>query len=150
MCPLESPLFVKQPAPPGQQDVYLFPKDEGYEELLNQNLLHKYETLYGKPFEGEPLQFDFHAIKGKSVKCFTVFKRGAGGGMKSIDIKGTLQPFTVTGPCELIRIGLECGFGQNNSMGCGYVETRVSLVWGIASLVCKRVWLYYTRYYETG
>ena len=122
LCPLESTLFVKQPAPPGQQDVYLFPKDEGYEELLNQNLLHKYETLYGKPFEGKPLKFDFHAIKGKSVKCFTVFKRGADGGMKSIDIKGTLQPFTVTGPRELIRIGLECGFGQNNSMGCGYVE----------------------------
>lgn len=121
--PLESPIFIKKPMPSLQHDVYLFPGDEGYEELLNQNLMHKYETLYGKPFEGEPLKFDFHAIKGKSVKCFTVFKRGADGGMKSIDIKGTLQPFTVTGPRELIRIGLECGFGQNNSMGCGYVET---------------------------
>jgi CRISPR-associated endoribonuclease Cas6 len=120
--PLESPLFIKKPMPPGQQDVYLFPGDEDYKELLNQNLMHKYDTLYGKPFEGESLQFDFHAIRGKSVKCFTVFKRGADGGMKSIDIKGTLQPFTVTGPRELIRIGLECGFGQNNSMGCGYVE----------------------------
>lgn len=121
--PLESPLFIKKPMPPGQQDVYLFPGDEGYEGLLNQNLMHKYDTLYGKPFEGEPLQFYFHAIRGKSVKCFTVFKRGADGGVKSIDIKGTLQPFTVTGPRELIWTGLECGFGQNNSMGCGYVET---------------------------
>lgn len=121
--PLESPIFIKKPMPSGQNDVYLFPGDEGYEELLNQNLMHKYDTLYGKPFEGEPLKFNFQAIRGKSVKCFTVFKRGADGGMKSIDIKGTLQPFTVTGPRELIRIGLECGFGQNNSMGCGYVET---------------------------
>ncbi|MBF8275021.1 MAG: associated protein Cas6 [Candidatus Brocadiaceae bacterium] len=120
--PLESPLFIKKPMPPGQQDVYLFPGDEDYKELLNQNLLHKYDTLYGKPFEGEPLQFDFHAIKGKSVKQFTVFKKGLDGSTKSINIKGTLQPFTVTGQRELIRIGLECGFGQNNSMGCGYVE----------------------------
>lgn len=120
--PLESPIFIKKPMPSGQNDVYLFPGDEGYEELLNQNLMHKYDTLYGKPFEGEPLKFDFHAIRGKSVKCFTVFKRGTDGGMKSIDVKGTLQPFTVTGQCELIWIGLECGFGQNNSMGCGYVE----------------------------
>jgi len=120
--PLESPLFIKKPMPPGQQDIYLFPEDEDYKEFLNQNLIHKYETLYGKPFEGESLKFDFHAIKGKSVKQFTVFKKGLDGSTKSINIKGTLQPFTVTGPKELIRIGLECGFGQNNSMGCGYVE----------------------------
>ncbi|MFN3532716.1 MAG: CRISPR-associated endoribonuclease Cas6 [Candidatus Brocadia sp.] len=51
-------------------------------------------------------------------KSFKVFKNGKITG----EIKGTLRPFTVTGPRELIRIGLECGFGQNNSMGCGYVE----------------------------
>ncbi len=122
--PLESPLFIKKPMPPGQQDIYLFPGDEDYKELLNQNLIHKYDTLYGKPFEGDPLKFDFHAIKGKSVKQFTVFKKGLDGSTKSINIKGTLQPFTVTGQRELIRIGLECGFGQNNSMGCGYVEVN--------------------------
>ena len=121
--PLESPIFIKKPMPSGQNDIYLFPGDEGYEELLNQNLMHKYETLYGKPYKSEPLKFDFHAITGKSVKRFTVFRKGLDGSVKSIDIKGTLQPFTVTGPRELIWIGLECGFGQNNSMGCGYVET---------------------------
>ena len=120
--PLESLIFIKKPMPPDQHDIYLFPGDEDYKELLNQNLIHKYDTLYGKPFEGEPLKFSFHAIKGKSVKQFTVFKKGLDGSTKPINIKGTLQPFTVTGPRELIRLGLECGFGQNNSMGCGYVE----------------------------
>lgn len=108
--------------PPGQQDIYLFPGDNGYEELLNQNLMHKYETLFGKPYQGETLKFCFLETKGKSVKQFTVFKKGLDGSVNPIHIKGTLQPFTVTGPKELIRIGLECGFGQNNSMGCGYVE----------------------------
>ncbi|MBE7446639.1 MAG: hypothetical protein HS132_15965 [Planctomycetia bacterium] len=74
--------------PPGQQDIYLFPGDEGYEELLNQNLMHKYETLYGKPFEGEPLKFSFHDIKGKSVKQFTVFRKGLDGSTKPVNIKG--------------------------------------------------------------
>ncbi len=120
--PLESPLFIKKPMPPGQQDIYLFPGDNGYEELLNQNLMHKYETLFGKPYQGETLKFCFLETKGKSVKQFTVFKKGLDGSVNPIHIKGTLQPFTVTGPKELIRIGLECGFGQNNSMGCGYVE----------------------------
>lgn len=126
LCPLESPIFVKKPMPPGQQDIYLFPGDEDYKELLNQNLLHKYDTLYGKPFKGEPLKFDFqlelferlNRLEPKTFKSFKVFKNGKITG----EIKGTLQPFTVTGQKELIRIGLECGFGQNNSMGCGYVE----------------------------
>ena len=108
--------------PPGQQDIYLFPGDNGYEELLNQNLVHKYETLFGKPYQGETLKFYFLETKGKTVKQFTVFKKGLDGSVHPIHIKGTLQPFTVTGPKELIKIGLECGFGQNNSMGCGYVE----------------------------
>ena len=108
--------------PPGQQDIYLFPGDNGYEELLNQNLMHKYETLFGKPYQGETLKFYFLETKGKTVKQFTVFKKGLDGSVHPIHIKGTLQPFTVTGPKELIKIGLECGFGQNNSKGCGYVE----------------------------
>lgn len=108
--------------PPGQQDIYLFPGDNGYEGLLNQNLMHKYETLFGKPYQGETLKFYFLETKGKSVKQFTVFKKGLDGRVNPIHIKGTLRPFTVTGPKELIKIGLECGFGQNNSMGCGYVE----------------------------
>ena len=120
--PLESPLFIKKPMPPGQQDIYLFPGDNGYEELLNQNLMHKYETLFDKPYQGETLKFYFLETKGKTVKQFTVFKKGLDGSVHPIHIKGTLQPFTVTGPKELIKIGLECGFGQNNSMGCGYVE----------------------------
>src|SRR3990167_461191 len=120
--PLESPLFIKKPMPPGQQDIYLFPGDNGYEGLLNQNLVHKYETLFGKPYQGETLKFYFLETKGKTVKQFTVFKKGLDGSVHPIHIKGTLQPFTVTGPKELIKIGLECGFGQNNSMGCGYVE----------------------------
>ncbi|MCF6159331.1 MAG: CRISPR-associated endoribonuclease Cas6 [wastewater metagenome] len=120
--PLESPIFIKKPMPPGQKDIYLFPGDEGYETFLNQNLLHKYETLYNKSFIGGTLKFNFHTGKDKPVKHFTIFKKGLDGIVRYIHIKGTLQPFTVSGPEELIKIGLVCGFGQNNSMGCGYVE----------------------------
>lgn len=122
LCPLESPIFIKKPMPQGQQDVFLYPGDEGYEEFLRQNLMHKYEVLYDKPFEGECLKFTFHPVAGKSIKQFTVFSTGSDGSVRPINIKGTLQPFIVTGHKALIRIGLECGFGQNNSMGCGYVE----------------------------
>jgi CRISPR-associated endoribonuclease Cas6 len=116
--PLQSPLFVKKPMPAGERDIYLFPGDKDYEELLNQNLIHKYETLYGKQYEDLPLKFEFSSAKGKSIKSFKVFKNGRITG----EIKGTLQPFTASGSADLIKIGLECGFGQNNSMGCGYVE----------------------------
>lgn len=121
--PLESPLFIKKPMPAGMHDTYLFPDDDDHEELLNRNLMHKYETLYGKPYHGTPLKFHFHNINGKTEKQITVFIKTKEGKFIPIDIKGTLRPFTVTGDAELIRIGLECGFGQNNSMGCGYVDT---------------------------
>lgn len=122
--PLESPIFIKKPMPQGQQDVFLYPGAEGYEEFLRQNLMHKYETLYDKPFGGDSkrLKFTFYPIAGKSIKQFTVFSTGLDSSVRPINIKGTLQPFIVTGHKELIKIGLECGFGQNNSMGCGYVE----------------------------
>lgn len=117
LSPLESPIFIKKPMPKGQKDIYLFPGDQGFEELLNQNLIHKYETLYNRVYQGEPLRFEFLPAKGKAVKAFKVFKDGRITG----EIKGTLQPFTVTGPKDLIQIGLDCGFGRNNSLGCGYV-----------------------------
>lgn len=147
LCPLESPLFVKMPSPKGERDIYLFPGDEYYETLLNQNLIHKYETLYGNPYEGEHLKFEFPTVEihkqfkpfkqferlepveqFKQFKQFTIFKTGPGGSVKPVHIKGTLRPFNVSGPTELIRIGLECGFGQNNSIGCGYVEKTVQTV----------------------
>jgi len=120
--PLESPLFVKKPMPRGERDLYLFPGDADYEGMLNQNLVHKYETLHGQPYKGDFLSFDFHNINGKTEKQFIIFKKGPDGDLKTVNIKGTLKPFSVSGPEELIKIGLECGFGQNNSIGCGYVE----------------------------
>lgn len=141
LCPLESPLFVKMPSPKGERDIYLFPGDEYYETLLNQNLIHKYETLYGNPYEGEHLKFEFPTVERhkqferlepveqfKQFKQFTIFKTGTDGSVNPVHIKGTLRPFNVSGPTELIRIGLECGFGQNNSIGCGYVEKIVQTV----------------------
>lgn len=117
LSPLESPIFIKKPMPRGEQDIYLFPGDEGHDVFLNQNLIKKYETLYGRQYEGEALTFDFHPARGKSIKAFKVFNKGRVTG----EIKGTLQPFSVSGPKDLIQIGLDCGFGQNNSLGCGYV-----------------------------
>ncbi len=122
LIPLESPIFVKKPMPNGENDVYLYPGDDEYEELLNRNLVNKYEAVFAKPYEGEPLNFQFKRIKRNSEKKFTIFKQTPNGVPQAIDIKGSLNPFEVSGPTELIRIGMECGFGQENSMGCGYVE----------------------------
>ncbi len=122
LAPLETPIFVKKPMPKGVNDLFLYPGDDEYEILLNRNLANKYQALFNKSYEGEPLNFRFKPLAKKSEKKFTIFKQTPDGASEAIDIKGTLKPFGVTGPLELIKIGIECGFGQENSMGCGYVD----------------------------
>jgi CRISPR-associated endoribonuclease Cas6 len=73
--PVESPIFIKKPMPSGQRDLYLFPGNEGYEALLNQNLIHKYETLYGKPYDGEPLKFKFQLEPLEWINRFERFEQ---------------------------------------------------------------------------
>ena len=57
-------------------------------------------------------------MHGKIQKLITL-KEGKSDETK---IKGTLAPFTIRAPRELIEIGYECGFGEKNSMGFGMVK----------------------------
>ena len=45
---------------------------------------------------------------------------------KGIKIRGWFMHFTIQGNSELIRIGYEAGFGENNSAGFGMVEVQTN------------------------
>lgn len=96
---------------------YLSPFDSRFYPVLEQNLRRKYQACYGKepPSESVSIEFDQDFISTRRrISKLTDFK--------GIKIRGYQAPFTIQGNSELIRIGYEAGFGENNSAGFGMVE----------------------------
>lgn len=112
----------------GESDHYsqfLFPGDPDFMRVLLENLCRKYQALHGKPFECDEEQVEIELDRGyverrqgKVQKLITI-KEGRSDETK---IKGTLAPFRIRAPRELIEIGYECGFGEKNSQGFGMVK----------------------------
>ena len=104
---------------------FLLPGDEGFERVLLENLLGKYEALYGKPFEGDNVGLQFEVSQeylerknGKITKLVTL-KEGSPDETK---VRGTLAPFRLCVPKELMEVGYYCGFGGLNAQGFGMVK----------------------------
>ncbi|MCD6205064.1 MAG: CRISPR-associated endoribonuclease Cas6 [Candidatus Marinimicrobia bacterium] len=100
---------------------YLNPAEKDkFCENIQHNLIHKYETLYRRKFEGDRkflFRFDPDYLverQGKISKLIH-FKN-------DIRIKAFKAPFTIEADPELIKIGYQCGFGEKNSAGFGCVE----------------------------
>ncbi len=122
---LLSPLVCTTKREPEQYPQFLFPGDPEFERVLLENLCRKYQVLHGREFACNSDQFSFtldHAyeerMNGKIQKLITLKE----GKLDETKIKGTLAPFTIRAPRELIEIGYECGFGEKNSMGFGMVK----------------------------
>ena len=104
---------------------FLFPGDQEFERVVLENLCRKYQVLHNRSFCCKPEEFLFaidqpyvERMEGK-VQKLTTLKEGRSDETK---IKGTLAPFHLKAPRELIEIGYECGFGEKNSQGFGMVK----------------------------
>jgi CRISPR-associated endoribonuclease Cas6 len=105
------------------QRTYLFPSDADFERVLLFNLLHKYEALHGKPFDAQIPEFKFllnsdYAERKNIIKLNTIKK----GRPDETHIKGTVAPFQLKAPKELIELGYLAGFGEKNALGFGFVK----------------------------
>ncbi|HGJ64159.1 TPA: CRISPR-associated endoribonuclease Cas6 [bacterium] len=97
---------------------YLLPDESDFSELIRQNLIRKYETIYGRKPRDDSFRMEFDAdYISKQQGRVTRLVR-----YKDIDIRGVLCPFRAFGSPELMFIGYECGFGDKNSAGFGMVE----------------------------
>ena len=96
---------------------YCLPDDPQFSELVRQNLIRKYEAVYGEPpaEKSFAMTFDqaYMAKKGRVTRLVDY---------KGTNIRGVLCPFHVIGAPELIHVGYECGFGDKNSAGFGMAE----------------------------
>jgi len=107
---------------------YLRYNDSRLPDVLLHNLQAKYRGIYGAepPESCMPFSITFGAgylkrtvEKGRSVEKLITIKDANG---RESKVKAIECPFTVTGHPELIKVGYECGFGVNNSMGLGMVR----------------------------
>lgn len=98
-----------------------------FSRIFNQNLINKYALVTGKNYEGDNLKFNWDTnyidekLK-KNKKVTRLINNKIRGTI--IQIKANEIPFTLEGNKELIKIGYECGFGSQNSLGCGLVEVE--------------------------
>ncbi len=127
-----SPLAVsvyRDPSSGMSTKEYLRYNDTRLSALLLHNLQAKYRGLYGsEPAEGDvpfflvtfaPAYLKRMEEKGRGVEKLITIKDMNG---KETKVKAIECPFTITGNRELIKVGYECGFGENNAMGLGMVR----------------------------
>ncbi|MEW6131050.1 MAG: CRISPR-associated endoribonuclease Cas6 [Acidobacteriota bacterium] len=100
--------------------------EENWSEVMQRNLLRKYEALHGRAPEDRRFRWtwDGEYVKeqmrrGKRVSSLVEIN---GEGREAIKVRGWLAPFSVEGSLELIKLGYEAGFGSRNSMGFGLAE----------------------------
>lgn len=126
-----SPLAVsvyRDPSAGMNTKEYLRYDDSRLSDMLSHNLQAKYRGLFGcePPENGIPFSVKFEEEylkrvreKGRSVEKLITIKDSNG---RETRVKAIQCPLTVTGNPELIKVGYECGFGENNSMGFGMVK----------------------------
>jgi CRISPR-associated endoribonuclease Cas6 len=98
---------------------FISPEHPEASGIVLNNLLNKYHTFYGKPFD-EQFDFTFHVTNQPKPKLITI-KTGT---PEVTNIKGYLFEFKMQAPKELMHIAYECGIGKNGSTGFGMLEVR--------------------------
>jgi CRISPR-associated endoribonuclease Cas6 len=122
-----SPIMVGKRMENCKTASYLSPEETAFEQLLADNLIHKFTTAlnYGLISPGPELETDDPEItfkllnkprmRGIKVKAFTP---------EETKIIGYTFDFELKAPTALLQIGYVCGFGEKNSLGMGCVELK--------------------------
>ena len=94
---------------------------DNWSEVMQRNLMRKYEALHGQPPEDQRLVWtwdkDYIDSAERRGKRLSVLRD-----IHGIKVRGWLAPFVAEGSRELIELGYEAGFGARNSMGFGMSE----------------------------
>ncbi len=97
---------------------YCLPDEPEFSELVRQNLIRKYEAIYGRSPSDDSfsMEFDQEYILRRKGRVTRLVK------YKGVDIRGVMCPFYARGSPALMFVGYECGFGDKNGAGFGMVE----------------------------
>lgn len=123
-----SPIVVSQFLETDKQEQYLRPGEANYEALFFKNLTDKHNAFLrqsGLPaanFEIEKLRLK--CLTNKPQSRLQLIKANT---QNPIKVRGFLYDFEIAAPPELIKTGLESGFGAMNALGfgCGEVVNNI-------------------------
>ncbi len=93
-----------------KRTIYYNPKEREFSKLVRNNLIHKYEALYGKKPEDDSFYIFPKGITKEKVNTF-----------KGIIIKGYSGVFEIKGSKELIKLAFTAGLGSKNAAGFGCI-----------------------------
>jgi CRISPR-associated endoribonuclease Cas6 len=99
------------------QPYYIIANEPDYVPALKQNLLEKYEILYGRKFNGE---LDITLLNPDKAKSKLLWAKE--GTKAETKVRGFLLDFKINSTPEMMQIIYNCGIGEKGSMGFGMVE----------------------------
>lgn len=90
---------------------YFYPEEPDYNRLITENLRKKYQAIH-------KTEAPLGEIKAKAIgrKNWAIVK------YKNFIIKGYVGKLILSGPKELLQVGVDSGLGSKNSQGFGCVE----------------------------
>ena len=113
-----TPLCISQDEPGERYAQYRHPEDEGYGELLLQNLVRKRLSIAEQTLEAfetsKVSDYHFRLLSAPRSKLFHI---------KGTQVRGYLYDFEISAPVDLLKLGYFAGFGEkNSSLGMGCVD----------------------------
>lgn len=92
--------------------------EDKFVENIKNNLLKKYFLINGKLPDDMNIDISFND------RYIEKNKRGNLIDFKGIKIKGFICPFTMKCASDVKKVAIDCGIGENNSIGMGYIEPK--------------------------
>ena len=113
-----SPVVISVKSGNSKYAQYLSPLDDNYIDLLRQNIWNKYDSIPNVAPLSNDLNFEFKLNSEPKSKLVTVKPYTP----EQSKVRGFVFDFTMTCPIEIHRLILDCGIGEKNSMGFGWIE----------------------------
>lgn len=92
--------------------------EEKFIENIKNNLLKKYFLIHGKLPENMSIDIEF------DKDYIDKHSKGHLINFKGITVKGFIAPFTMKCTDDIKKVAIDCGLGENNSIGMGYIMVR--------------------------
>jgi CRISPR-associated endoribonuclease Cas6 len=95
---------------------YVQPDEDGYGQLIVNNLIEKFKSFYQRPFEGDT-NFQFELLSPVRSKLIRIKSNTP----EETSVKGFVFTFRLEADKELLKVMHEAGMGEKNALGFGCV-----------------------------